>query len=529
MRSRLGLLGVWLAAVLGLAQAVPEAKSDPRIVEAAARQDWAAIHALAKQGVDVNSTWADGATALLWAAHWDNLSTASLLLGAGANANAATDSGVTPLDLAAENASVAMVDKLLSAGANPNLPQIGGLTALMIAAHTGNVQIVRSLLARGAEVQAATKETRNTALMWAVSDHFPEIVKALLDAHADVHASTTNGLTPLLYAAQNGDIPTAQALIAAGVNVNEAGSDGTRPLPYAILRGRGEFALFLLDQGADPNAGMGGVRALHAAAGSAQYWLTDWSAAHSRENGGFLLPAMRLRLVKELLARGADPNARTTTSGMMMYYLGHPRKGAFEPFSCGTGDMRGATPLWVAANSASGNQLQLMEIYPRMFTDGYPEIIRALLAGGADLHITTEDGTTALMAAAGLGGATFTPGQPRGFRDPNAEAAVRILVEAGADVNAVNEADFTALHGAAFRGFNEVIEYLVKQGAKIDARDFRGRTPYRIAEGAKQSFQFQAFPETAALLKKLGANPKLGIPGTIQERAPREVAAAGSR
>ncbi|HCR00308.1 MAG TPA: hypothetical protein DIU48_12865, partial [Acidobacteria bacterium] len=131
---------------------------------------------------------------------------------------------------------------------------------------------------------------------------------------------------------------------------------------------------------------------------------------------------------------------------------------------------------------------------------------------------TTDDGTTPLMAAAGLGKATYTPREPRGVRSPSAEIAVRALVEAGADVNAVNEADFTALHGAAFRGINEVIEYLVTQGADIDARDFRGRTAYRMAEGAKQSFQFQSWPETAELLERLGANTRLGVPGTVQER-----------
>ena len=122
------------------------------------------------------------------------------------------------------------------------------------------------------------------------------------------------------------------------------------------------------------------------------------------------------------------------------------------------------------------------------------------------------------MAATGLGRATYTPRQPRGVRSPSAEAAVRFLVEAGADVNAVNEADFTALHGAAFRGLNEVIEYLVTNGADIDARDFRGRTAYRMAEGAKQSFQFQSWPETADLLERLGADTRLGLPGTVQER-----------
>jgi ankyrin repeat protein len=102
---------------------------------------------------------------------------------------------------------------------------------------------------------------------------------------------------------------------------------------------------------------------------------------------------------------------------------------------------------------------------------------------------------------------------------------VKVLLDAGADINAVNEADFTALHGAAFRGLNEVIEILVTRGANINARDYRGRTPYRLAEGSKQSFQFQAYPETAEFIKKLGANPRLGIPGTVQERN-RDLSAA---
>ena len=126
--------------------------------------------------------------------------------------------------------------------------------------------------------------------------------------------------------------------------------------------------------------------------------------------------------------------------------------------------------------------------------------------------------SAALWAAHGLGRGSYTPREPRGARSPSAEAAVKMLLEAGADINAVNEADFTALHGAAFRGLNEVIEYLVAEGAAIDARDFRGRTAFRIAEGAKQSFQFQGWPETADLLKQLGADTRLGIPGTVHER-----------
>ena len=156
--------------------------------------------------------------------------------------------------------------------------------------------------------------------------------------------------------------------------------------------------------------------------------------------------------------------------------------------------------------------------YGAAYTSSSAEILRALLAAGADPHLTTDDGTTPLMAAAGLGRATYAPRVPRGTRSPTAEEAVRVLLPAGADVNAVNEADFTALHGAAFRGLNEVVAYLVANGADIDACDFRGRTAYRMAEGSKQSFQFQSWPETAALLAELGADTELGIAGTVQER-----------
>jgi ankyrin repeat protein len=146
------------------------------------------------------------------------------------------------------------------------------------------------------------------------------------------------------------------------------------------------------------------------------------------------------------------------------------------------------------------------------------------LDAGADHRITANDGTTVLMAAAGLGPRSYSPTQRRGDRIPDAEAAVRVLVEAGADVNAANEADFTALHAATFRGWNEVVQYLVERGASINARDYRGRTPFRIAEGGKQSFELQSWPETAELLRKLGADTRLGVPGEVQERADRELA-----
>ncbi len=514
------LVGMWLVVVLG--RPALTAGQDLRLVTAVAAQEMVAARALVDEGVDVNTPRADGATPLLWAAHWDDLATVDRLLHAGAEVNVADDNGVTPLERAAENASRAMVKKLLAADANPNAARSSGLTPLMIAARTGNVTVIDTLLAYGADVNAVITTTKSSALMWAVSESHLAAVRTLLAAGANPHGSTAKGFTPLLFAAHNGDIEMATTLISAGVSVNETGVDGTHPLPYAIISGQDRFALFLLEQGADPNGALGRVRALHAAAGTVGTWLGDWQRRHgdgrrrSRVGRVGLDPRQALPLVKALLARGADPNARIASSAMFMNYIGYPRKGAFEPFACGTGDLRGATPLWVAAytaNRPSGSAETTADE-----TAVRAEIIRALLDAGADLDLATVDGTTPFMAAAGLGRSTFRPREPRGIRSPSAEAVVEVLWEAGADINAVNEADFTALHGAAFRGLNEVVSYLVEHGANIDARDFRGRTAFRLAEGSKQSFQFQRWPETASLLDRLGANTRLGIAGNVQER-----------
>jgi ankyrin repeat protein len=497
-RRILGLATLF-AMLVGVASAAGSAGSDVRLVTAVKEQRNADVQHLLKEGADVDAALPDGATALLWAVHWNDLKVVEQLLMAGAKVNAVQDLGVTPLILACENGSEPMVAALLAAGAEPNAVQENGTSPLMLAARGGSLTVVKALLGRGAAIDATIPATGQTALMWATAERHLDVMRELIASGANVRASSKTGFTPFLFATRNGDMDAAKVLIAAGVDINQRGSDGTHPLPLAIVSGRREFADFLLKQGADPNGMMHGVSALHAAVANVDPWLRDWLRARGasirvRSTVGFDSET-RLGLVRQLLEYGADPNARIETS--TTFDSRFPTTTAFGYRNAGLGDMKGATPLWVAAYNSRGG--------------GHAEILQLLLDWGADPSIPTADLTTPVMVAAGIGQGTVTPGLSRGPRAPATEAAVRILIAGGADVKAVNEAKFTALHGATFRGLDEVIQLLVEHGADINAQDFQGRTPYRIAERAAQVSGVQSWPETAEFLKTLGADATLGV------------------
>jgi ankyrin repeat protein len=483
------------------------AGDDPRIVEAARNRDHRTVRAVLSQNVDVNVRAHDGATALLWAAHWNDLETADLLIRAGANVNAANDLRVTPLSLACTNGSAALVERLVKAGANPHTPIATGETPLMTCAATGTVDGVRLLLAQGADVNAKEEVQKQTALMWAAAERHSDVVRTLIDHKADLQARTRKGFTALHFAAREGDQESVRLLLAAGVDVNirsrpEATdkaappgprvggpsyemtvSAGSTPLLVATVRAQVPMALYLLEQGADPNVDDAGFTPLHWAAGTWENGEANPVFGFTDAMSGIPDRAAKLQLVKALLARGASPNARTTQRP--------------PGFAGGYTDSIGATPFLLAAATAD------------------IEMMRILLAAGADPSLTTKSSHTALMAATGM---NRTLGESA-VTEEQALEVVQFLLKLGADATAVATNGENALFGAAYRGWNRIVQVLVDRGANVNAVSKAQITPWLAASGLGDRLGGVLFnTETAALLVKLGADPKLGKPCQAQNK-----------
>jgi ankyrin repeat protein len=280
-------------------------------------------------------------------------------------------------------------------------------------------------------------------------------------------APAPTGFTALLFAVRAGSIDATRALLDAGADINDQLSDGETALVVATANAHWELANLLLDRGADPNAAAAGWNALH-------------QTVHSRRpNLGYTPGPVAtgnvdsIDLIKKMIAKGVDVNARMTRNGMKDGQRNRVNR-------------LGATAFFLAAKN----------------TDF--EAMKVLAAAGADATIPSADGTTPLMVAAGLHmwyvgeDAGSLPGQ-----EDEVLEAVKLCVERGNDVNAVNLAGETPMHGAAFRGVNAVVDYLVSKGAKLDAKDSRGWTPYTVANGIAYGDVFKQQPQTAKLLKTL--------------------------
>ena len=457
------------------------AEDDGRALIAAVRQqDAGAARALIERGIDVDAARADGATVLHWAAYHDDAGLVDLLVGAGAAVDAANDYGVTPLSLACDNGSAGVVSRLLAAGADPNAPRDAGETALMTCARTGSAAAVAELLAHGADPSAADAWHGQTALMRAAGEGHADVVRVLIEHGAAVAARSNGGFTALLIAAREDDPALVGHLVAAGADVNAAAPDGLTPLHVAAVRGHAALAAALLEHGADPNAAGPGYTALHWAAGSWHTELTgrlrgidtDADAEWRSLNG---LRAGRLALVDALLAHGADPDVRLRRSPPQFGF-------ASARFRV---NLVGATPFLLAAMDAD------------------VDVLRRLAAAGADTGAATDENTTPLMAAAGLG---QVPAETRVTADASLEA-VRLVLALGADVDAVNHAGRTALHGAAHIRSDAVVRLLVERGASVNVGDARGITPLMIAEGGGHVLlPGLGGGSTAELLRALGSD-----------------------
>lgn len=471
------LAGFWLVVLSAGAVMVSAAGPDRRVVEAARQRDGRALAALIRQRADVTVPQADGATALHWAVQWDDLAMAGQLLKAGARVDAVNDYGVMPLSLAATNGSAPMIAALLAAGANPNAALPTGESVLMTASRTGRVDAVKTLLARGADVNAKQKSKGQTALMWAVSERHAPVVGVLIEAGADVHARTEAGFSPLLFAAREGDQAIAALLLEKGADVNQSAPDGSTPLLVATVRGHVPFALWLLDRGAraDGEPAAAGFTPLHWASTRSEGVITndypeapgEWAAL-----AGIPDRTQKLALINALLEKGADVNAQVSKD--------LPRYG-FSLFK--RNYLPGGTPFYLAT------------------LVGDVEVMKLLLAKGADRRITAKDGTTPLMVASGIAHADNES------RVSEAEhlAAAKLALELGDPIDATNRAGFTAMHAAAFAGFDSVVQFLADKGAKLSEVAKNGQSPLGIAEGNNLSGFFFERVSTAALLRKLGA------------------------
>jgi uncharacterized protein len=509
----------------------------------------------------VGAAQPDGMTALHWAALHGDAALASMLLHAGANVRATTRlGGYMPLHLASQAGNAALMKVLVDGGADFKASTSTGTTPLMLASRKGAVDAVTLLLDRGADPNAKESAYGQTALMFAAAFDRAEVVGLLLARAADANLASSfadlkamalpepptagqtsrasvegepqagrgeaakgppkpdvagftrpfryneligaqGGLTALHFAARQGALASARALVEAGANVNAMSpADRTTPLLVAVINGQFDLAAYLLDHGADPTrASDAGATPLYAALN------VQWApkAAYPQPRAYLQQHQTYLDLMRALLDKGTDPNARINRK---IWYSSYN-------FDQSSVDEAGATPFWRAAYADDVAAMKLLTDYgadSNIPTMKVPERRDPdSPAGGADISglppvAMGGPHMTPLLAATGPGYSKGFAGNSHHVAPAGMLAAVKYLVEERhADVNAVDADGNTALHNAASRGDNEMIEYLISKGADVRAVNRNGQTTVDVANGPVQ--RVQPFPETIALLEKLGA------------------------
>ena len=539
----------WVVVLLLLSVITLAAAPDSLVADAAMRGDTEAVRILLRDGADANAAQGDGMTALHWAATNDNSVIASMLVYAGGNIQATTRLGrYTPLHLAAKAGSAAVVSIFLEAGATASaVTSTGGAQAIHFAAAAGVAESVEVLLKYGADADAREQTRQQTPLMFAAAFNRAEVIKSLLMGGADVTLTakaidisereaadradqrgddppdaasqqqryTANeeeplsyadlvghhgGLTALLHAVREGHVESAMVLLEAGGDINQpSAGEHTPPMLMAMLNGHFDLALSLLALGADPRlASDAGATPLYAALNV--HWAPK--SRYPQQHVYRQQRASYMDVIEAVLKAGADPNARLTKH---LWYMSYN-------FDLLRVDTKGATPFWRAAYALDVPAMRLLVSYgadPALATEKPPQRFRReqdreLDPSGLPPVPVGGPAVYPIHAASGAGyGQGFAANAHRHV--PNGWLpAVRYLVEeTGADVNARDVDSYTAVHHAAARGDNELILYLVEQGADVTAVSRRGQTTADMANGPVQ--RIQPFPETLALLVGLGA------------------------
>ena len=470
-----------------------------------------------------------------------------VLLGAGADpmARIVGAGSPTPLHFAAAAGSERAVEALVAAGADVNAAeQAWGQTPLIFAASKGRTEAVRALLEAGADPSVHTRVI--DVAERAVSDRIerserneriqagekwgPEVAEtvrreqrqesrqARAEAASRQESETRmieepeplsygelvgghGGLTALLHAAREGHAETAFALLDAGADVNRTSAgDGTSPMLMAMINGHYDLAMRFLERGADPNlASHAGATPLFAAIN------THWApkSRYPQQHVYMQQDHTYMEVMEKLLDAGADPNVRLTKHLWFMSFN-------FDLLQI---DAKGATPFWRAAYALDVEAMKLLVAHgadPSIPTEKVPSRrfgrgggeeadhsgLPPVPVGGAAVH--------PIHAASGVGyGQGFAGNAHRHVPDAWIPAVRYLVEELGADIDARDQDGYSPMHHAAARGDNELILYLVEQGADVTLVSRRGQTTVDMANGPVQ--RIQPFPETVALLEGLGA------------------------
>jgi ankyrin repeat protein len=449
MRRMLLLSGICCLLAWAPLRPLDAQQRDLRLLEAVKRRDDKAFTVLLRAKADVNATQPDGATALAWAVHLGERRMAEALLDAGANADTTDEYGETPVTLAASNGDAALLERLVAAGGNVGAARWNGETAVMIAAGAGSLAAVRLLVLHGADVNAAEPRGGQTALMWAAAEGHRDVVAGLVEMGANVNAASRTGFTPLVFAAIKDDVASVKTLLEAGAKPDVALLSGAKPIIVAMQYRHTAVALTLLEGGADINVrDRGGNTTLHLAAQVGD-----------------------INLVRALLARHADPNARTPKSAAPM--------GARGGGGLGRGGTAGEqTPLMMAARG------------------DHEEVMRALVEAGANPALKAQDGTSLLMAAAA--GARLETFSYAYELDPNVE----VMTTTGNTPMHVA----VGMNGRSQPEVCEVIQFLADHGASLDELNGAGRTPIAIADNLPVDL---AVDLLTRLITERGGTPKI--------------------